>query len=538
MADNNKYAKALLNYVQMPMAQFGSLWGTTDPQKVSKALRQEGSNIYDSMKSAFTAPVRSFTGEFEPKHYIDENGNIITDNSKAISEAMNLATNIGTGGIGATMAKPVESGSLGMFAKPSKYVPKVNAGEELIVHHNIPQKGLANVHEFGGQMAVPSLAISKSSMPLDNFGEISLIGSPNMAKPSRSNPVYSYDAYTKRFPRIEMQGTSTGKDLIKSEFATPYGKFYNESNVSSTLNELTENLRRNIDSTAGKIKFLEEIGQLPDPNSYENYYDFYRGSRDKFMNLQEQNPKIYDEFINWGKDKVKQFHDTGEFKDVIYAGTSNQTGRQKYVPATIDNFVKQMKGNAGEEGGSYGLGQLRAKTSPKLSSFKDVQNARDRIVSNEDFMKIKDALTSEHDSLQDELASNVGGYYANHTAEGLLEDIYGNKYNPNDEYTKQYANAITPDILSRAQKLGKQLKDMPTEYFEAKPQRAVSLGEFQGAIIPKEATQQTKDILNQYGIKDIYEYASPEERTKLYQKFGNQMFMSGLPYILQNENNK
>jgi len=44
-------------------------------------------------------------------------------------------------------------------------------------------------------------------------------------------------------------------------------------------------------------------------------------------------------------------------------------------------------------------------------------------------------------------------------------------------------------------------RSAPVPYFEAKPQRAVQLSEFSGAVIPESADQQVKDILNKHGIK-------------------------------------
>ena len=92
----------------------------------------------------------------------------------------------------------------------------------------------------------------------------------------------------------------------------------------------------------------------------------------------------------------------------------------------------------------------------------------------------------------------------------------------------QYTNV--PDSLKAdIQTYFDSLKKMPTEYFEVKPQRAVSIGEFQGAIIPKNTPKEAKDILSKQGIKDIYEYSTPEERLDLFKKFGNKMFSAGFP---------
>jgi cation transport ATPase len=67
---------------------------------------------------------------------------------------------------------------------------------------------------------------------------------------------------------------------------------------------------------------------------------------------------------------------------------------------------------------------------------------------------------------------------------------------------------------------------MPSEFFEIKPQRAVKLEEFRGAIIPKDTPQNARDILQQRGIRDVYEYATPEERASLMQRFGKEMFVA------------
>ncbi len=57
---------------------------------------------------------------------------------------------------------------------PSQFVPNVEAGKEMIVHHNISPEKLARVEKVGG-MPVPSVAVSNVENPLTSFGNISLI---------------------------------------------------------------------------------------------------------------------------------------------------------------------------------------------------------------------------------------------------------------------------------------------------------------------------------------------------------------------------
>ena len=49
---------------------------------------------------------------------------------------------------------------------------------------------------------------------------------------------------------------------------------------------------------------------------------------------------------------------------------------------------------------------------------------------------------------------------------------------------KNVENNISPKLRSRIKKFGQTIKNMPTQYFEMKPERAVKLNEFVGAIVP------------------------------------------------------
>ena len=94
-------------------------------------------------------------------------------------------------------------------------------------------------------------------------------------------------------------------------------------------------------------------------------------------------------------------------------------------------------------------------------------------------------------------------------------------------YSKPYEKYITKDIYDKANNLKKELLNLPTEYFEIKPQRAVKINEFSGAIIPKNSLKSTKNILEKNGIKKIYEYSNDAERKKLFDKFPELMFTTG-----------
>ena len=80
------------------------------------------------------------------------------------------------------------------------------ADKDLIVYHNVSAGKLREAIKLGG-LPMPSLAITKRDIPFGDFGEITLIGDKDMIDPrkSRSNEVFSRDAYTVRKPVVNYE---------------------------------------------------------------------------------------------------------------------------------------------------------------------------------------------------------------------------------------------------------------------------------------------------------------------------------------------
>jgi hypothetical protein len=74
--------------------------------------------------------------------------------------------------------------------------------------------------------------------------------------------------------------------------------------------------------------------------------------------------------------------------------------------------------------------------------------------------------------------------------------------------------------------MAKHIRNMPVDYFEAKPQRAVGFDEFAGAVIPKDAPQQVRDILERRGVP-YREYGDTKERTAVTQEFRGELHAKG-----------
>jgi hypothetical protein len=405
---------------------------------------------------------------------------------------------------------PEQGGLLGKSI-PSEFVPNVEAGKEMIVHHNLSPEKLARVEKVGG-MPVPSVAVSNVENPLISFGDISLIGDKSMAIPSSKNPVYGFDAYTARTPEIDYKFDTKSIKNIDNYFSDiskkiPDGEY--------TVDRLKQDWKYRGDSDIYKAKFLDEQGMLPDPDDF---------GKDTWKFRQEVSQRVRDlkpEFESWSANMDNTLADAGVTPtERIFKGYT-ESGNRRYADATLDNLVKEMKGGAGAEGFFYGIGNIRAVATPKFKNFEQVKAARENIVSSKDFEPIKKKVNEAFENLTDRMRNLEGNNNYSYKPEDALYEL-GQVKNVNflDKIYKDVPEALKADVQIFMNKV----KSMPTEYFEIKPQRAVQVSEFEGAIVPKDVPQKSIDYLKSQGIDKIYFYETPEERTQLFKKFGDKMF--------------
>jgi hypothetical protein len=405
---------------------------------------------------------------------------------------------------GAKKAKDVTSGLL------SQYVPGVRAGEELIVQHNLSPQKLIAANKLGG-MPVPSLAITKVSEPLAGFGDISLIGSKEMAIPSAKNPVFKSDAYTKRSPGIDYNIDYKSQQNLKGLFGDVIDKI---PSGEAKFNNLVNEYGSKADNRLLKAKFLQEQNALPDRKLFPDEYK-YTSEIDR---LSRENQNQYDAWVNNLETNLPELG--VNVKERIFKGYT-PSGNRKYAPVTLENVVKEMKGGASTEGWNYGVGNIRALVTPKFKNLTEIKGSRDRILSEKDFTPIKEKFNDAYFDLTKRLKEVNPQFDADNA---ILDIAETRNYSILDDYYKDAPKNLKADIGAYLDSL----KSMPTGYFEIKPQRAVDIGEFKGAIVPKNLSPQARGILDNAGIKDIYEYATPEEKASLFNKFGSQMFGVGV----------
>ena len=146
------------------------------------------------------------------------------------------------------------------ISKEKNKIPLKKSVEEtkdLIALHNLTPTNLIKTLKLGG-IPMPSIAVTKSEIGHGNFGSISLVFDKNTIDPAnKKNKVYSADAWTPTFPKLEYAADYEKANRIRNELQPYIDKLPNnyKDKVTSTL----DTLYNNWNDYGGKDGFVEKF---------------------------------------------------------------------------------------------------------------------------------------------------------------------------------------------------------------------------------------------------------------------------------------
>lgn len=207
----------------------------------------------------------------------------------------------------------------------------------------------------------------------------------------------------------------------------------------------------------------------------------------------------------------KYYEDTRYFRNNVDLFTNSGNRRSfnaLYTEATLENIVSYMTGKVqNEEGYNYGTGNIRSVMSKQFKSVEEIKQSADRLVNHEQMEALKAATDSKTFEIAAEMAklsSEKNSFIATDTALDILVEIAKSSQTNariisifNDYYGKSPSQALITDIQAYL----KELKEYQTEYFEAKPQRAVYFSEVLEVIAPENVDSEIVDFFNNQGIR-------------------------------------
>jgi len=288
---------------------------------------------------------------------------------------------------------------------------------------------------------------------------------------------------------------------------------------------LDDDLRDRKDEIWGKLLdryYANNVSDVKKLLSPVQELDWYKYEYDFVKPLIEKKKSEYEAFLE------------KEFSDVI--GDEYLLDGKTKVPNTLRNALNIMgkaKLKAGEKTLTHGVGKSAAQAAKQFTSISDMRKNKDKIVAENKFKVSQEELKDSFSELADKL-------YTYYPDKDFSLDRLNNLSKAIGEIAKK---GITDNNVSRAiskagyrgvpsiyyddvKRVAQKMREMPTEYFEAKLTRGVGLNEFSGAVVPEGTSQKTLDILKENGITNIkyYKIGDESSRAEAISQFDDQLF--------------
>jgi len=418
-----------------------------------------------------------------------------------------------------------------VFAATKKATKAIE--DPMIVQHNMTIQNLQHADKMGG-MAMPSIGISKAENPIEGYGDITLLADPTMAKPSARNPVYSADAYSPTYPQVEYSLGKEDSNYLDEYLAGPYGvqslwdvplTEKGGRYVEHFPNDLIERDAFTwINDPAYKAKFLDEKGVMPNPRDFPDRYEW-----EVAMNEILREDTMRTDYDSWVADIPNRLHLNLEEK--LFDGFTDM-GNRRYKPHTLDNVLKAMRKDLKDnQTGMFGSGALRAQVAPKFKNMTELKNSRDRLIAGDEWKSMKDELNETMNNKLIDISDKFNEYAKytdpNPFIQGDMVRDQLTEISTGASSWDEYFNNVPDSLKQEWAGYLDELKNVPTTYFEGKPNRIVKIDEFKGALIPSDTPDDVASILGQHGIDRVIRYKDAADKVEQMKKFKD-LYFGGL----------
>lgn len=293
-------------------------------------------------------------------------------------------------------------------------------------------------------------------------------------------------------------------DTVLAEITEAYNKMYKDYGIE----------REKAVSYTEADRFLYDVGEYNKNGEtafIEN--DIYSLRED----VDKEIKKFEKEFENYIAGLVDKYYEPEKYfrNDVdLFTNSGNRRSFSAlYEEANLHNIVKYMTGRVrNEEGFNYGAGNIRSVLSQQFRTLNQIKESRYKIVDSETMKTLKDRTDEATFKIAEEIAKferESNRFMATDNALDFMVEIArssGTESRIIALFEDNYKALPSEELVKNIQDYMKQLKNYPTEYFEAKPQRAVFFDEVVEVIAPVGTNARILDFFADKGIKvEIYD---------------------------------
>lgn len=277
----------------------------------------------------------------------------------------------------------------------------------------------------------------------------------------------------------------------------------------------------NAETVAAKTRYLLDARKYLDGNTETVTEEVDRDATNTAIRGKVDKEE-YDQWLDNLFDGAVEKRGIRNNKDMFTPQGNRRSFDALHYEVNLENIVKAMKEDTQKGGGILFGGQaIWGVTAKDYRSIADIKADSDRLVhlSEEEYSKIRENYTDRLANLtleiKDPNARNE--FLAMDDAATAIIDTLRTKHTVSaiDKELRTYLTLqIKPDTAEKVLRLAHDISNMPTGYFEAKPQRAVGFDEVLAAVIPNNASAEVKAALENAGVRMI-EYASGDEKARL-----------------------
>lgn len=418
----------------------------------------------------------------------------------------------------------------------------VEEKNDLIAVHNIYANNISKSLKLGG-FPMPSIAVIKADMGHGRFGDCSFVFDKSTIDPKvdRENKVYGGDAWTPTYPAIEYKASEDVIQRVKDKYEEIKNKtdedisefFRWSSALADILNSVGGEqtlLNRLYNNTAMMQVYRIDKGK----SVIENVTD-----GEEWQAIKEQNYDFPEDYISMLatdkaiRDSVNQ-SDYRKWIDGLFKGIEEKKGFANsddlnannsnfdayHYEETLENAVKVMRSNVNGDAtiwGGMGIWGVSQKEYSSIDTMKS-DSARLQKISDDEYSNIKRGFAEQLSEVTKAIKNDYSGndfIDSDIVAGNIVDAVRESKTKSGiKSYLKEYYPDITDTAVDDIVNLVHGIMEMPTGYFEAKPQRAVRFDEVKYAVVPETLDENIKKQLADYGIQIIeYEDGNEEDRT-------------------------
>lgn len=458
------------------------------------------------------------------------------------------------------------TGNRGTFDANDPNILHQNQDEprNLFVAHNLSAENILAAQDLGG-LAAPSIAIGRSDIGFDSFGEVTLLADPALLE-DRTIRTFDADIYSPRQPRAHYDLDLKAYHAFEQSLDPDrLGLSKPDSNEVSGTTGADALLR----SDAVRLKFLQEQGQAPrlhnakvepavrkaakldgnrwelaqDPKFIKIATDYYRAQVDRARAADdargdryegfffEADGSIMDDAVRKFADMVQRFKDTNgkdvnRLRDDLRDKFTQKKRADEYAQWVTDQFNRMVKGktlfkgftNAGNRRYiPYTMDNVVREMTQQLQagegSFYGAGTVRSAYANE---MRTLDQIRQRRGQIVSEAEFKTLRDESNQVLQDTLEKLKpyykfdADSWNYSEDAGSAIAEGpkglreafdVTPEVQQIVADLVEYLQAMPTTYFEAKARRAMQFSEFDTAVVPKGMRRDALQVLRDAGLK-------------------------------------